>query len=100
MRGTERLLQVIAEQTVEVVDAADFQSLSSAQAGQMALALDAIETAVAELRRRGDTLVLKEDLRLILAAARRGRDHLPLGDAEYDILGAALARIEGAIGGT
>lgn len=99
LRASERLLQVIAEQTVEAVNAANFQALSSEQAGRMALALDAIETAVAELRRRGDTLVFKDDLRLFLTAARRGRDHLPLGDSEYDTLGAALARIESALGG-
>jgi hypothetical protein len=100
MRPTERLLEVIAEQTVEAVNVLDFQSLSSEQAARMALALDAIETAAAELRRRGDTFVYGDDLRLIVPAARRGRDHLPLADAEYDVLGAALARLENAIGGT
>jgi hypothetical protein len=100
MRATERLLDVIAEQTVEVVGAVDFQALSSEQAGRMALALDAIETAVVELRRRGDTLVRMHDLRLIVAAARRGRDHVPLGDTEYDTLGAALARLESTLSGT
>jgi len=100
MRATERLLKVIAEQTVEAVNAVDFQGLSSEQAGRMALALDAIETAANELSRRGDTIVRMHDLRLIVAAARRGRDHVPLGDTEYETLGAALARIENALGGT
>jgi hypothetical protein len=100
MRSTERLLDVIAEQTVEAVSAVDFQALSSEQAGRMALALDAIETAAVELRRRGDAIVRMDDLRLIVAAARRGRDHVPLGDSEYDTLGAALTRIEGVLGGT
>ena len=99
MRASERLLEVIAEQTVEAVNIVDFSALNSEQAGRMALALDGIETAVAELRRRGDTLVRGEDLRLIAAAANHGRRYGLGGDTDYTGFEDALERIERALGG-
>lgn len=77
MRATERLLEVIGEQTDD----------------------PKILEAVAELQRRGDTLVRMNDLRLIAAAANHGRQFGPGGDTDYTGFEAALARIESALGG-
>ena len=77
MRATERLFEYIAEQTND----------------------PKILEAVAELRRRGDTLVRGRDLRLISAAANQGRQFGPGGDTDYTGFEQALARIEGALGG-
>jgi hypothetical protein len=57
MRATERLLEFIGEQTDD----------------------PKILEAVAELWRRGDTLVRMDDLRLIAAAANHGRKYGPAG---------------------
>jgi hypothetical protein len=77
MRATERLLEVIAEQSED----------------------PAITAAIGELHRRGETLVRRGDLRLIAAAANHGRQFGPGGDTDYTGFEAALARIESALGG-
>jgi hypothetical protein len=65
----------------------------------MALALDGIETAVTELRRRGDTLVRRQDPRLIVAAANHGRRYGPGATPTTTGFEDALERIERALGG-
>ena len=63
--------------------------------------LAAIAEAITELRRRGDTIVRLNDLRLVAAAANHGRRHRPGGDTDYTSIGdAVLERIESAIGDT
>ena len=69
VRATERLLEFIGEQTDD----------------------PKILDAVAELRRRGDTLVHMNDLRLIAGAANHGRQFGPGGDTDYTGVEAALA---------
>jgi hypothetical protein len=54
--------------------------------------------AALELRRRGDTLVRREDLLLIAAAANHGRKYGPEGDTDYTGFAAALGRIENSLG--
>ena len=78
MRTTERLLAVIAERSHD----------------------PEAQKAVAELRRRGDTLVRGDDLRLVAAAANHGRQFGPSGDTDYTGFTAALERIESALGGS
>jgi hypothetical protein len=78
MRATERLLEVIAERSRD----------------------PEVQKAVAELRRRGDTLVRGDDLRLVSAAANHGRQFGPSGDTDYTGFNAALERIESALGGS
>jgi hypothetical protein len=69
MRATQRLLEHVGEQTDD----------------------PKILDAIAELRRRGDTLVGGRDLELLLEVV--GREHLPLGDDEVK----ALARLHHAL---
>ncbi|HEV7564663.1 MAG TPA: hypothetical protein VGO31_01735 [Microbacteriaceae bacterium] len=78
MRATERLLEFIGGQSDD----------------------PKITAAVAELRRRGDTLVRRDDLRVIAAAANHGRKYGQGGDTDYTGFEAALERIEDALGGT
>ena len=78
MRATERLLEVIAEQSDD----------------------HEVQQAVVELQRRGDTLVRGGDLRLVAAAANHGRKFGPSGDTDYTGFNAALERIESALGGS
>jgi hypothetical protein len=56
--------------------------------------------AIAQLRRRGDTIVRLNDLRLVAAAANHARRYRPGGDTDYAGFEDALKRIESAIGGT
>jgi hypothetical protein len=77
VRATERLLEFIGEQTDD----------------------PGVLDAVAELRRRGDTLVRRDDLRIVSAAANHGRQFGAGGDTDYTGFEAALARIERALGG-
>jgi hypothetical protein len=76
MRSTERLLEVIEEVSTE----------------------SAVLEAVRELRRRGDTLVRQEDLRLIATAANHGRRYGSGGDTDYTGFEDALGRIASALG--
>jgi DNA-binding SARP family transcriptional activator len=62
--------------------------------------LAAIAEAITELRRRGDTIVRLNDLRLVVAAANDGRRYGPGGNTDYMGLEDALKRIESAIGDT
>ena len=77
MRATERLLGVIADRSDD----------------------PEVQKAVAELQRRGDTIVHLSDLRVIAAAANHGRQFGPGGDTDYTGFEAALQRIESALGG-
>jgi hypothetical protein len=70
MRATERLLEFIGEQTDD----------------------PKILDALAELRRRGDTLVGGRDLELLLQVI--GREHLPLGDDEVKALARSTTHSE------
>jgi hypothetical protein len=83
MRATERLLEVLAQNmdTIEVV-----QRIT---VGQMAEMTDAI----AELRRRGGTLVRGRDVELVIQAL--AREQIGLGEDEAQ----ALNRLDGALGG-
>jgi hypothetical protein len=76
MRSTERLLEVIEEASTDA----------------------AVLEAVTELRRRGDTLVRQEDLRLIATAANHGRRYGSGGDTDYTGFEDALERIANALG--
>jgi DNA-binding SARP family transcriptional activator len=62
--------------------------------------LAALAEAITELRRRGDTIVRLNDLRLVAAAANPGGWYRPGGDTDYTGFEDALKRIESAIGGT
>ena len=81
MRATERLLESIAELSLEC----------SAEASVR------IRQTVTDLRRRGDTLVRADDLRMILEqiARTQGWD----GGHDQDATTAALDRLENALGG-
>lgn len=76
LRATERLLEFIAERCDD----------------------ERVQAAVAELQRRGDTLVRGDDLRLVSAAANHGRQFGPSGDTDYTGFEAALERIESTLG--
>jgi hypothetical protein len=89
MRATARLLEVV-EQAAE--------ELSKDVTPDLRSRVAVIENTATELRRRGDTLVRREDLRLIAAAANHGRQYGPAG-TDYTGFDAALERIEGALGG-
>ncbi len=86
MRATERLLECIAEQ---LGIATNWTTDPAARD-----ALEQIEGAVAEMRRRGDTLVRREDLRLLVEASE---DALIVTDREA--IDAACERLESALGG-
>ena len=60
--------------------------------------LASLAEAITELRRRGDTIVRLNDLRLVAAAANHGRRYGPRGDTDYTGFEDALKRIESAIG--
>jgi hypothetical protein len=78
MRATERLLEYIGEQAL-----AAFSELPGDS--EAALQADKVMNAIAELRRRGDTLVRREDLRLIAAGANHGKFRGPLGDGLHGL---------------
>jgi hypothetical protein len=81
MRATERLLEEIADEATAIVESADQAARHAAKIVEAAL----------ELRRRGDTLISREDLRMIL------RHVDPLGaDAA---LASTLERLERTLGG-
>ena len=84
MRATERLLEVI-EECVDRLPQFDQPEFAE------------ITTAITELRRRGDTLVRADDLRMILEqiARTQGWD----GGHDQDATTAALDRLENALGG-
>ena len=87
-RATDRLLEFIAEQ----------RAIATNWTTDLAAkdALEQIERAVTELRRRGDTLVRREDLRHLLEALDyyAGIDELKATERP------ALERIRNALGGT
>jgi hypothetical protein len=86
MRATERLLGHIAEQA----------DLIATQSPGVAEPATAIHDAVDELRRRGDTLVRRDDLWIILEYA--DSDEVLLESQRVE-LKAAFARIQHALGG-
>ena len=86
MRATERLLEFVAEQCAIATNWTTDPAAKDA--------LEQIESAVAELRRRGDTLVRREDLLLLVEASE---DALIVTDREA--IDAALERMEKALGG-
>jgi hypothetical protein len=91
MRATQRLLEVIEQAAHELG-----RDVTPDLIGRVAV----IESAASELRRRGDTLVRQDDLRLIASAANHGRQFGPSGDTDYTGFNAALERVESALGGT
>jgi hypothetical protein len=84
-RSTEKLLELIAEHASEISPPDDAQS-SHARA---------IVEAVNELRRRGDTLVRREDIWTVLEYASSDEVFLETQRTE---LKAAFARIEKVLG--
>ncbi len=76
MRATERLLEFIAERCDD----------------------ERVQAAVAELQRRGDTLVRGDDLTLVLRYA--GADPRLITPAIGDDILAAITRLETAVGGS
>lgn len=87
MRATERLLEVVQEKAIDI---RDFDNVDSQKfAGEIVVMLT-------ELRRRGDTLVRGEDLRLVAEARQR---HL-LTNSEQAEVDAAWQRLQNALGGT
>jgi hypothetical protein len=82
-RSTERLLELIAEHASEIPD--------DARSGHAR----AVVEAVTELRRRGDTLVRRDDLWIVLEYA--GSDEVFL-ESQRTELKAAFARIEKVLG--
>jgi hypothetical protein len=91
MRATERLLEVLAEES-QAIDA-DIEAGGSINALDIAMHSARIAQATVELRRRGDTLLQGRDLDLILQVI--GREHVPLGEDEAK----ALARLHHILGG-
>ncbi|HEV7564671.1 MAG TPA: hypothetical protein VGO31_01775 [Microbacteriaceae bacterium] len=83
-RATERLLEVV-EQAAEELNRDVARDLRSRVA--------VIGAAATELRRRGDTLVRRRDLELVIQAL--GRERLAFGEDESQ----ALERLDGALGG-
>ncbi|MEP6893144.1 MAG: hypothetical protein ABI927_05125 [Gaiellaceae bacterium] len=86
LRATERLLEHITEQA----------DLIAAQSPGVAEPATAIHDAIDELRRRGDTLVRREDLRFVLGALTEGsagdpHDFAPMHDV--------ITRLDAALGG-
>ncbi len=79
MRATERLLEFIAERCDD----------------------ERVQAAVAELQRRGDTLVRSPDVQVVATAAFRWLDeYRGLERGADDELAHAIERLENAIGGS
>ncbi len=89
MRATGRLLETIGERALALYSNAETDSFEARQA-------DEIMNAIAELRRRGDTLVRHEDLR---QAVETAHDGAIVGRDDYARWGAAIGRLEIALGG-
>ena len=92
MRATERLLEVIGEK---------LDALSSMM-GAVPLELVEAQMAVAELRRRGDTLVRADDLRRVLPTAEAGVGGYASGewrDEDEQRWNEARDRLENALSG-
>jgi hypothetical protein len=100
MRATERLLEVIAENAENLLHRQEYEGMATKEARKI------IEAAL-ELRRRGDTLVRRDDLRLVISEGQMDRGQviqefsLPSDpETETDIAWqAAIERLENAIGG-
>lgn len=93
MRATERLLEVIQDRAMNTAyhvanGSADIAGIASYDAAQ-------IMEAITELRRRGDTLVRRDDLQLVLENIFLKGE----GSDEWDRNYAALSRLENALGG-
>jgi hypothetical protein len=90
VRSTERLLEVIQE---KLIDIRDFDNLNQDIRGMVG----EVVREIAELRRRGDTLVRERDLREITDLARRA---IALRAISPDLTqNAAFDRLDHAIGG-
>jgi hypothetical protein len=92
---TARLLEIIAEKS-ELIR--EWLTEGNADPRWQRLATDhvaAIAEATIELRRRGDTLVRREDLRFVAQASRRQL----LSDTEQSEVDAAWGRLGAALGG-
>jgi hypothetical protein len=90
MRATERLLEVIQE---KLIDIRDFDNPGH----DIRAMVDEIVKEIAELRRRGDTLVRERDLREITDLAKRA---IALRAITPDLTqNEALERLDNAIGG-
>jgi hypothetical protein len=93
MRATERLLEVI-EENATAVDAWIANGHPRTETADRATRdLAALGAALDELRRRGDTLVRRNDLELVVQAVTR--EQILLGEDEAQ----SLARLDGALGG-
>ena len=91
-RATEWLLDFIAEQAAEIdtwIGSGEHEAVE--RPGNAAVA---ISMAVGELVRRGDTLVRREDLRLVLGASDLELQVDPATEIE-----AARERLDNALGG-
>ena len=94
MRATERLLEVIQEAAAELGPAVTRDLRTQADHGSVRHHVSMIESASAELRHRGDTLVRARDLVLVIRAADRGPGAYPTAE---DATQAAIERLAKAI---
>jgi hypothetical protein len=93
MRATERLLEVIQE-SADILDESGLGELGCQQYAERIL------EAITELRRRGDTLVRREDLRIAVESIELDELSWVYMDAEkFAPVQEAIARLENAIGG-
>ncbi|HEV7566613.1 MAG TPA: hypothetical protein VGO31_11705 [Microbacteriaceae bacterium] len=83
MRATDRLLEVVEQAA---------QELNRDVAPDLRSRVAVIGAAATELRRRGDTLVRRRDLKLVMQAL--GGEQILLGEDESQ----ALNRLDGALG--
>jgi hypothetical protein len=96
LRASDRLLGVIGEEALAID--ADIDAGVNIGALDLAMHSARISEAVAELRRRGDTLVRREDLMSVLAGVERG---FLIGISVRGVeCTAAWERLENTIGGT
>lgn len=98
MRATERLLEVI-EERCEAIERGWRDGYKINVDEFRGLVEFVVETKheIAELRRRGDTLVHKEDLAIVVACARLEVDDPPPRVAYYEGLERATESLERAI---
>jgi hypothetical protein len=106
MRATERLLEVIGEGILRIMEEAmdasvqDRDPLRSVAAWTVLGELvREMEFAIVELCRRGDTLVRAEDLRLALENDHDTNRIYPMGRQEGKTYRLARERLENALGG-
>jgi hypothetical protein len=85
MRATKRLLEAIEECAAKIAAGSNLSEVYA----------DEIVEAITELRRRGDTLVRRDDLRTALEGSRP--EYVTV--AEGDAIEAAIDRLEIALGG-